>query len=446
MTNKIILTEDQQTIYDSLWKFLNEDNNHLALLNGNAGVGKSFLVIEFIKRVLADAMFNNIAICATTNKAVKVIRNMLPKELRNKITFSTAHSLLGLKHSISNNGKEVFKRDKNSPSKFGLYDLVIIDESSMLSDELFAEIEKQNYRNVKVLFVGDENQINPVNHEHSIPMLPHKREEFNIAKHSLTKIVRQAAGNPIIQASQKILKDEFKFLIGEKQIVEGTGYAMLNKHQPEVINNLLQHYFCSEEFDKDANHCKLIAWRNVTVDNFNKLIRGMKYGMNAPRIVKGEKLIVDKPIKGVVPDEILFNTNDELNVLELQITTKVVDEVEFTCYDTLVESDQVKDRICILHESSMPMYNRILARLADDAKKEKDAFKRGQKWIKFFDFQNSFAAVNFNYSITCHCSQGSTYKNTFVVYTDIQVNTNKEERKRILYTAVTRPKDMLYLM
>lgn len=444
--NKIKLTDHQQPVFDSIWNFIQIDEEYLALFAGPAGSGKSTIVIEIIKKVLSDAIFNNIAVCATTQKAVRVVKKMLPIDERSKVTFSTVHSLLGLKHRITNNGKEVFERDKNSPSKFALYDVVIIDEASMLSDELFHELEDQNYRGVKILFVGDPNQINPVNHEHAIPMLADKREQYKIKKFELTEIVRQAKGNPIIETSQKILKNEFKFVVGDKHLVDGRGVAMLNKNQPEVINELLKYYFCSTEFDKDANYCKLICWRNVMVDQFNKLIRGMKYGVNAPKIVVGEKLIVDRPIKGDNKDEILFNTNEDLVVIKLEVKTKKLFDQEFKYYDAQVESEEETANIHILHESSQKNYDKCLKILAEEAKGEKEAFRRGQKWGKYFDFQSNFAAVCYNMSITCHSAQGSTYTNTFVLYTDICLNHNKEEMQRILYTGVTRPKEMLYIM
>jgi hypothetical protein len=113
--NKIILTEDQQPVFDSLWKFVNEgdpDGSYMALFSGGAGSGKSTTIMQLIEKFLAEALFNNIAVCATTNKALKVVKSMLDPEMRDKVTLCTIHSLLGLKHRVTNNGKEVFERDK----------------------------------------------------------------------------------------------------------------------------------------------------------------------------------------------------------------------------------------------------------------------------------------------------------------------------------------------
>jgi ATP-dependent exoDNAse (exonuclease V) alpha subunit len=443
----IKLTEHQQPIFDNLWKFVQGDQDyHKALLNGPAGSGKSLLTTQLVSKIINEAAHNNIAVISPTNKALRVIKQMFSPEDQARVKFTTVHSLLGLKHKITNNGKEVYERDKSSPSKFALYDIIFVDESSMLADELFHEMEDQNYRGVKIIFIGDKNQINPVNHEHSIPMLEDQREKYGIKQYELTEIVRQAKGNPIIETSQQILKNEFQFNIGQKNVIDHQGVAILNKNQPEVINTLLKHYFCSTEFDNNADHCKVISWRNVVVDNFNQLIRGMKYGMNAPKIVIGEKLVVNRPIKGDSPDEILYNTNEDLEVLGLTVSQKELYGHQFHYYDAAVESEEEAHNIHILHEKSQKIYQQVLKKLADDAKSEKEAVRRGQKWGKYFGFQDNFSDVGFNYSITGHRAQGSTYTNCFVVYTDIRLNQNIDEQKRIFYTSCTRPREMLYIM
>ena len=318
----------------------------------------------------------------------------------------------------------------------------------MVSDELFNEIEKQNFRGTKVLFVGDANQINPVNHTHAIPMLEEKRQLHNISHFQLTQIVRQAAGNPIIKCSQNILTDKFNYIPGQKDLVDKTGVVMLNGDK-QILNTLLKHYFCSEAFDKNADHAKLGAWTNATVDMFNSIIRNMKYG-KAPKIVLNEKLLADKPIKDIAghnDDEIVFTTNENLVVLDLKEDTKVLPEGTFQYYNCLVRGDEDQEFwIHILHEKSERLYNIILQGLSNNAIKEVDIKKKINKWKVYYRFMEQFAAVNYNYALTIHNMQGSTYENTFIVYNDIMRNNRPDERKRILYTAVTRPKKLLYIL
>jgi len=57
-----------------------------------------------------------------------------------------------------------------------------------------------------------------------------------------------------------------------------------------------------------------------------------------------------------------------------------------------------------------------------------------------------FANVNYGYSITCHKAQGSTFYNVFVDINDIVKNSNKNEMKRCLYTAVSRTANELHVL
>ena len=115
-------------------------------------------------------------------------------------------------------------------------------------------------------------------------------------------------------------------------------------------------------------------------------------------------------------------------------------------YDCLVQGFENTDNIHILHESEEGKYNKYLKVLSTDAASEKDVSRRIKKWKDFFSFKDNFADVNYAYCITAHNSQGSTYENAFVMYSDILLNRREDERKRIMYTAMTRPRKMLYII
>jgi ATP-dependent exoDNAse (exonuclease V) alpha subunit len=99
--------------------------------------------------------------------------------------------------------------------------------------------------------------------------------------------------------------------------------------------------------------------------------------------------------------------------------------------------------IHVLHEESQDEYKKILNLLKLKAieKKGKD-----KTWVKYYNFVRRYADVNYSYSISCHKSQGSTYKNVFVLDDDIEANYHIEERNRIKYTAYTRASEKLYIL
>lgn len=444
--DEITLNEDQKDVFQKLKDFVDSEKQYMMLMEGSAGTGKTTTVTKFIEWLLEETSISNIAMASPTHKALKVMMEMCPSKHRGSIQFLTLHSMLGLKHEINKDGKENFVRDKNVMTKFPFFELVIVDESSMIADQLFNEMEEQNYRKIKVLFVGDSNQINPVNQEMSIPMLPEKRKEFNISHCRLQKIVRQAEDNPIIKYSQKVIRDEFSFNPGDKEMTGDSGVVMLSESQNKVLQQLLQYYFRSSKFDDDANYCKLIAWRNTTVDVYNKLVRNFKYGPKAGKIVLDEKLIVDRPIKNE-DEKVVFTTNEDLVVKNIKVKEKkLFDSDSWFYYDCLVQGFDKCDNIHILHEKEEKRYSDTLRKLSKDAVDEKEISSRLKKWRKYYSFMENFAQVKYNYAVTCHNAQGSTYDNCFVLYNDIMLNRNIDEKNRILYTAFTRPRKMLYIL
>jgi len=60
--------------------------------------------------------------------------------------------------------------------------------------------------------------------------------------------------------------------------------------------------------------------------------------------------------------------------------------------------------------------------------------------------QERFAKVKYNYAITAHKSQGSTYQHVFLIEDDIDKNPRYIEKNRIKYTAVTRPAESLKIL
>lgn len=438
-----MLNDEQADAYNKIIFFFEQGKNYYSLLEGPAGSGKTFLTAKIMDFIINNGLFGKIAVACPTWKAVKVAKQMCPKEKRENIDFTSLHSLLGLKHRVTADGKEVYEKDPKTICKLSFYDFVIVDEASMISDQLFEELDK-NIATTKVLFVGDSNQINPVNHSHSIPMIKEKREYYKIDHYLLTKIVRQAEGNPIISLSQDILHDRFDFSKLKTNLVDKTGVVMLNGHK-DALRQLLEALFCGEDFDKNANYAKVVAWTNAMVSSFNNLIRKMKYG-KAPKIVKGEKLMAERPIRDD-NEQIIITTNEDLEVLEISESQLTIDHGVYDIYKCLVRGDEEKEfEIPIIHERSDYQLERKLQELSRSAIREGDFKKKIKIWREYYRLRDTFAAVKYNYALTCHSSQGSTFNNCIMVYSDISRNNNEEERKRILYTAATRPKEILYIL
>ena len=458
-----ILNNDQKTAFHELRNYIaDKGNDDIYVLKGWAGTGKTFCVSYLVRYVL-DIMYPNnlrykVAVTGPTNKSVKVIKKTTA--IRNaKVSFMTVHKLLGLTEVITNDGKQEFVNKGDFRPTIESVKLLIIDEVSMLSDDLFHKILPHRNK-MKIICMGDPAQIPPVGRPDCIPFREEMLEPYGIKTIELNTIMRQKLDNPIIKASVQIreaLEKPYGHVEASTTLNDnGDGIEFLNLNSRETRDNfpnILDLYFNSEEFKTDPEFAKIIAWRNKTVSTMNNLARKVIYGDQSlgSKILLGEKLIANNPI--IESGKILFNTNDEFIVEGFQIKTEKrkiesLEESLLKYYETKVsylneDDKRISYYIDILHEDSQPDFLRIASELKKIAIEK---MGKEKSWVKYYDFLRRFADVNYNYAQTAHKSQGSTYNTTFILDDDIETNTDVIERNRIRYTAYTRASRKTYIL
>ena len=408
------LTGDQKKSFDELKDFIYDRNDDsIYVLKGWAGTGKTYCV-SFLVRYVLDVIYPNknwykIAVTGPTNKSVRVIKKTTG--IKNpRVTFQTIHKLLGLTERITSDGQQEFVNQGDFEPQIKKTKLLIIDEVSMLNDDLFHEILR--YRSdIKIICMGDPAQIPPVGKPDCIPFMDELLEMYGIKTLELKTIMRQKGDNPIIDTSVLIRTDlENPYIetgIESNLNDRGEGIEFLNLNSSSIresFNDILSSYF------------------NIA---------------NNPIIEMGQ---------------ILFNTNDEFTVDKFEIKTEKVrvadEEGGLKYYETGVtflndEDKKITYFIDILHEDSESYFFVLANKLKKIAIEKKGKEK---SWIKYYDFIRRFADVSYAYSITAHKSQGSTYTTAFVLEDDIDVNPNVVERNRIKYTAYTRSSKKLYVL
>ena len=447
---EIILNEEQQVIFEQIKELCTHDKRHRMLITGYAGTGKTTLTTKFIDwfRDNSNHFYLNIAVTAPTHKAVKVLKSMgVSKNAVENVEFCTLHSILGLRPVINEDGTQSFKKDPYIKPRLGLFDLVIIDEASMIDDNLFSEIIDQNTKNCKLIFVGDSEQIPPINQTMAIPFKDGERAHYYIEKFSLTKIIRQASENPIIQITQQIRDGKFDSINREEFVKEDTnGHGVYYLNDNVSVRKELEKYFKSKEFEEDCDYCKVVAWRNSTINAFNAIIRKFLFGADAKPLIVGEKLIADKPV--IEGKEVIINTNEDLTVLKIEDAEMLIELENIKYHNVVVKGDTGTNTVKIIDKEpkNLKKFNKACENLAALAKTCSDKFAKIKAWKKFYKTKETFAEVKYNYAITAHKAQGSTYTNAFVIASDICVNPNLEDRRRILYTACSRPKEKLFLL
>ena len=211
------LTNHQQEVFERITHAIEENlftfssnrkpKDRLLSLTGQAGTGKSVLtthIAKYIKtKIEKNNRYNNenVVVTAPTHKATKILNNMLFRD-KVKVKCRTIHSFLGIEPIYNfTTGEEKFTVVRGRQAQKATASLLVIDESSMISHEMYKFIFDTitDGRVNSILFIGDPFQLLPVN------SINNENDVFKLEKKfQLTNIVRQAKNNPIIQLATKI--------------------------------------------------------------------------------------------------------------------------------------------------------------------------------------------------------------------------------------------------
>lgn len=456
-----VFSEEQKRAVLELIDYIDglKPEHRMMVLMGYAGTGKSYTIGKLMDFLLYARKLR-VASSAPTNKAVQVCKAMCDIEDA-KLTFSTIHKLLGLKESYDYNGRIRFTPDPMNPPSLEAFDVLFIDEASMFDDELFRLINPMVEKGLKVIFIGDPAQIPPVNRIDCIPFLRNKQLFYKIGVCELKEIRRQAKENPLLNYATEIReqrgRNEFDFQYAP-YLKDDMGLIPISRNAKDIIYKICETYFCNPMFREYPDFMKVIAWRNVTVNAINKKVRSLIYGQEVlPRLMPYEKMIADEPIATF--EKAIITTNAEFQVMDFNIksTTRicklnedVLVKQDFKYYETKVqymsERGMRTHTIMVLHEDDDAVYQSCLDLIEKVAIKQYDKFERKKAWRAYYDLYKAFAKVKYNYAITSHKAQGSSYENCMMIEWDMYENTRYEERNRIRYVAATRARKYLFIV
>lgn len=473
------LNSGQTDAFYKIIDFIDNPSSEAMVLKGYAGTGKTFLVKRLIEYIAQTDHKKKIAVAAPTNKAVRILYMNSPSniegmnaymfddifDIKSRLIYSTIHKLLGMKEVISDTGQISFLSDSMNSSDLSKYDFLIVDEVSMLDDKLCIDIMKYS-KNLRIIFMGDPAQIPPIGKIDSIPF--NKTPMYNFDVCELTEIMRQKEDNPIIKLSFDIRNNLSKERPISKILTnlnsDGNGIICLDSiNDKDQIKPILNKYFNTELYADNTDYMKVIAWRNKTVDYINNIVRELIYGKDIPKYMIGEKLIVSKSIfeKSTLKKKhyeyenwsIKFSTSEELEVVNVEEIVKRMHETNglkmilkfykltVKCYNPM-KNETINTEIFVIHDEDFFNYKNLLAHAHSTAVTS----KLGIDWVHYFNIKKWSAEVSYNYAITGHKAQGSTYENVLILEDDLDENKDIVERNRIKYTVFTRSTNKLFIL
>lgn len=336
---------------------------------------------------------------ATTHKAARVLNELADGSFSKA---GTVHSFLGLKLEW-HQGRNRLVQDREATNKT---DLLVVDETSMMSRELYSHIRSAlvSERIKCVLFVGDPYQLPPIS-EGFLPFL----EKTDA---TLTEVVRQEEGNPIIaQATQirEMIRQESEEIFRITPSDDG---------RIKVFRNI--HDFFDDYFVNDDEKM-ILGFANKTVDTHNMRVRS-----------------------ALKPDSLEYEAGDTViaqEVYEHEGAIVIANGEELK----LVEAERQDDYWLLTDMSDRSFYTPA-HNYKQILKAQLNTLYERKAWDDYAKLKRGFLELKYAYACTIHKSQGSTWGSVYIDLRWFPSDMSAEMRNRLTYVALTRARNSVCVL
>ena len=476
----MIFTSCQEKAIINIEKFLIDKNENIFILEGSAGTGKTTIITAFEKK-RTDL---KIIYTAPTHKAVRVLKEMGKKNLNyNKNNYKTLHKFFKLKLDYKQDGSsylsynlQIFKSDL---SKYNSNILLIIDEVSMISKELYnIIIHITGNMKIKTICLGDRCQLPPI---YKIDACddddedePQKITSLSIEALSpffITDFKYTSKLTEIKRTSNEDLKNLYA-IFRQYTLDEDTDNFKnsLISFKKMNISTFIKIVTSKNHFTKDINeniekdNAYVICARKNTVKNYvsnikNKLYPDSVYPFNIDERIyitnyyefnnSGECDCEYNNRQSIFCNKNTFYTSEEYQIVTCNKNTIFSEyfKQSYDCYEfeiNYILHDGTNLKLRNVCENSYKLFNDNVLKTKNEIKKIEN---NSELWKKFY-FEKNFLHSPFtsSYAITAYKSQGSTYDYVFIDGNDIEeCRRTTFLKSKELYTAATRTRKYICL-
>ena len=243
--------------------FINSDETTMTL-SGYAGTGKTSLMEMIAQKMRKER--KRIIFSATTNKAAAVLKSKVGRAGFDAYTLNKVFGIsVEVDSSQAYNARNLVNKIKESDIVFP-GNIVVIDEASMINEEnyrILNQIAEEN--NLKVIYVGDEAQLAPVNERQISKVF--RNNEGRIAR--LTQVER-TDDNAILKEATDIRNG--KPLSGISSFNDkGEGVAYIPPTNRKGIGDIVRHFV--QGLKDNPNYFRILAYTNAAISRYNEAVR-----------------------------------------------------------------------------------------------------------------------------------------------------------------------------
>ena len=351
-------------------------NNSISLIVGGPGTGKTTLIKGLVSIFKEHFPFHDIVVVAPTGRAAKRINEMCD------VQSKTIHSLLHW-----NKEDNTFIYNESNPL---IYDCLIIDEFSMVDNNLFASLLKAAGQVKKICIIGDDNQLPSIRQGNLLYDFI-KSQRFPITR--LTNIHRQKDGNEIISLANDIISNNVDISRYDKDIE----FIDIGDYKKENLINSISGLLESGIPFESIQVLSPMYRGEFGIDSLNT---SLQLAFNPP----------DKRLKEKRIGDTLFRVNDKI----LQLKNRPDDDV----------------------------YNGDIGVLEDIDFDEKQ-FLINYKGIYLYLNFDEGNEITLAYAMSVHKAQGSEYQYVYLICEKAHVHMLY---KKLIYTGISRAKTKLTII
>ena len=415
------LTQDQQEAYKKFLGFLLSDEKEFHLF-GAAGCGKTFLIQHFITQGLKDyrktiqvlgvkSKIKASYVTATTNKAAALLQSKFCQ-------VQTIFKLFNV--SVSENYKtgETYLKENDTPMLKN--NLIFIDECSMLPKQML-KIIRANTFNCKIVYVGDNYQLAPVNERPMWDQTPTATTAI------LSTPVRNKESQALVDLCAQLRETVDTKIFKPIKLVPGA--------IEKLDNDGLANWLNTANFETS----RALSFTNKRALEYIHWVEQNRYA-RSDFLAEGQTYINNSLIQSN-QGHCLYYPEEELKLLKMEpevLTQYRHKDNRFYSYDfhtrkvDLISNQTGKQKtvqICTRPNE----FKAVLKQVA----KDKD-------WLSYYDLKDRIGDLRLPYASTVHKSQGSTFDEVVVDLESFEQCKSYSVASRLLYVAVSRARKKVY--
>jgi exodeoxyribonuclease-5 len=331
-------------------------------------------------------------------------------------------------------------------------DIIMIDEASMVNEQILELIYEHKKPNAKVIFLGDIGQLPPIRTQ-SNQYYKNRQNLFGKDspvfdgknKSKLITRVRQGEESPILpfadnfwlnSRSNNPVENPAKGLrenaITDKGAILFT--PMFNNIKTQIVDA-----FRKGLEDKNDKYIKVVTYRNATREAVNDYIHNTLFGKDSVEYNDGELIMFNASFgeniansdEGRVVSAEGPIKDSETGVSVFELAVHVNNDIEMVSVVAKEDQQKWKDYL----NQQRAIYQNLYRT------KDKGA---GLAFREFKKKESRYANLDYAYAITSHKSQGSTYDMVVVDEKDIMSvgATDNKTKSQAIYTALTRARNI----